>query len=185
MAIDGSMLGGACKGGSAVHSFAMHRRGAFHSTFSLALSPTGEKFCGFRPMPFPDRRRHFFNGECEQLFHRQTHRSAELPIGHFCKGEPSRCRNGCGIACRKSDGHIPQMARAIFSAHARNTQTSSTACAQYKWRKRDHAQRRDISADFPTKEAKAVPAAEEMNDAVPAGNFVPHLSCTPTTAGAR
>lgn len=118
-AIDGSMLGGAM-GGSAVHSFAMHRRGAFHSTFSLALSPTGRNSAA-PSNAFPRPPKAFFQRGMRTAFPQTNPQKRQLPTGHF-----ARRTQGAGTlfadrlpAARWAH---PAMARAI-SPNTRYTQT--------------------------------------------------------------
>ncbi len=144
-AIDGSMLGGAM-GGSAVHSFAMHRRGAFHSTFPWLFRQPGE-ILRLRPMPFPDRRRHFFSGECEQLFHRQTHRSASCRPG-ISQGGLKVPERFSRIACRQPDGHIPQWLVQSLRTRATHRLIHSMRTV-HNGGSEITRQRRDISVDFP------------------------------------
>lgn len=145
-AIDGSMLGGAM-GGSAVHSFAMHRRGAFHSAFSLALSPIGRNPAAPSNAFPPTAEGIFFNGECEQLFHRQTHRSASCRPGISQGGfkVPERFPR---IACRKLDGHIPQWLVQSFRTRATHRLIHSMRTV-HNGGSEITRQRRDISVDFP------------------------------------
>ncbi|MDF5925797.1 hypothetical protein P4161_20145 [Pseudomonas aeruginosa] len=104
-AIDGSMLGGAM-GGSAVHSFAMHRRGAFHSTFSWLFRQPGE-ILRLRPMPFPRPPKVFFQRGMRTAFPQTNPQKRQLPTGHFARRikVPERFSR---IACQQPDGRIPQ-----------------------------------------------------------------------------
>ncbi|CDI88265.1 hypothetical protein BN889_00185 [Pseudomonas aeruginosa PA38182] len=106
-----------------------------------------EKSCGSVQCLSPDRRRHFFNGECEQLFHRQTHRSASCRPGISQGGfkVPERFPR---IACRKPDGHIPQWLVQSFRTRATHRLIHSMRTV-HNGGSEITRQRRDISVDFP------------------------------------
>lgn len=151
-AIDGSMLGGAM-GGSAVHSFAMHRRGAFHSTFSLALSPTGRNPAA-PSNAFPPTAEGIFSTGNANSF--STDKPTEAPVADraFRKAD-SRCRNAFRGSPAGSQMGTSRNGSCNLSAHALHTDLS-TACAQCIMAE---ARSRAKDGIFPsisrTKEAKA------------------------------
>ncbi|HCF4146234.1 hypothetical protein [Pseudomonas aeruginosa] len=118
-AIDGSLLGGAM-GESTVHSFATHRRGAFHSAFSLALSPTGRNPAA-PSNAFPPTAEGIFSTGNANSF--STDKPTEAPIADraFRKADQGA---GTLFADRLPAARWahPAMARAI-SPHTRYTQT--------------------------------------------------------------
>ncbi|WP_185833547.1 hypothetical protein [Pseudomonas aeruginosa] len=145
-AIDGSMLGGAM-GGTAVHSFAMHRRGAFHSTFSLALSPTGRNPAA-PSNAFPPTAEGIFSTGNANSF--STDKPTEAPVADraFRKADFKVPERFPRIACRKPDGHIPQWLVQSFRTRATHRLIHSMRTV-HNGGSEITRQRRDISVDFP------------------------------------
>ncbi len=125
-AIDGSLLGGAM-GESTVHSFATHRRGAFHSAFSLPLSPTGRNPAA-PSNAFPPTAEGIFSTGNANSF--STDKPTEAPIADraFRKAD-SRCRNAFRGSPAGSQMGASRNGSCNLSAPALHTDLS-TACAQ-------------------------------------------------------
>ena len=125
-AIDGSLLGGAM-GGSTAHSFATHRRGAFHSAFSLPLSPTRRNPAA-PSNAFPPTAEGIFSTGNANSF--STDKPTEAPVADraFRKAD-SRCRNAFRGSPAGSQMGTSRNGSCNLSAHALHTDLS-TACAQ-------------------------------------------------------